>query len=245
VQRLYSGSDDSEPVKVVSLTSGGTGTPYALEAGSQSVGVSVAIEGTLHISDELVMLRLTGGSRTSAVSCYDADSDGTPDADPGFNNFRTAIVEGCNVPYQLNAPPAVCPDDAPPPGPPTCVPTQTGEGAGPTLQGLDTRFASCPAHDWPTIDPATDPRVVKLLITDFSALGGSGTTEVPVTNVATFYVSGWTGSKCSNNGDPPFEVKKGAIWGYFVKYIAPDPQSDGTEACDPTALTPCLVALVK
>ena len=44
---------------------------------------------------------------------------------------------------------------------------------------------------------------------------------------------------------PPFPVKKGGIWGHFIKYIAPDPFSGGTEACDPTAVTPCVVSLVK
>jgi hypothetical protein len=40
-------------------------------------------------------------------------------------------------------------------------------------------------------------------------------------------------------------VKKGGIWGHFIKYVAPDPFSGGVEACDPTAVTPCVVSLVK
>ena len=83
------------------------------------------------------------------------------------------------------------------------------------------------------------------MITDFSALGGSGTTDVPVTNFAAFYVAGWTGSKCATNAPPPFEVKKGAIWGHFVRYAAPDPDSAGSESCDPTALTPCIPVLTR
>lgn len=180
------------------------------------------------------MLRLTGGSRTSAVRC-----DGS-----GANAFKDAIVFGCKTPYQLNAA-GYCPDPAPPPGPATCVPTEPGGDVGPTQAALNERFATCPANNWPDYDVASDPRVVKLMITDFSALGGSGLSEVPITNFAAFYVTGWTGSKCANNDPPPFVVKKGGIWGHFVKYIAPDPFSDGTEGCDPTALTPCIVALVK
>jgi hypothetical protein len=180
------------------------------------------------------MLRLTGGSRTSAVAC-----DG-----PGAAEFRNSIINGCKTPYQLNIA-DVCPDPSPPPGPADCVPTKTGTTAGPTLQGLDERFASCPPNNWPNYDVETDPRVVKLMITDFSALGGSGTTDVPVTNFAAFYITGWTDAKCANNQPPPGDVKKGAIWGHFVKYVAPDPNSGGTDVCDPLAITPCIPVLVK
>jgi hypothetical protein len=235
VHQIHSGGDDAGPVKVVSLSGGGGGgAPYALPAGSQTVTVNVAVEGTLHLSgvNETVMLRLTGGSRTSAIAC-----DG-----PGATLFRDAIVSGCKTPYQINAA-GYCPDPAPPPGPATCVPTQTGSMAGPTLQGLDERFSTCPPYLYPGYVDG-DPRLVRLLITDFSALGGSGTTEVPVTNIAMFYVAGWTGSKCANP-PPPFAVKKGAIWGHFVKYAGPDPTSVGTVKCVADAITPCVSVMTR
>jgi putative Flp pilus-assembly TadE/G-like protein len=240
IQRVYSGSDDaSGPVKALSLSSSTStlGSPYALAGGqTHTIGVSVGVAGGLSLTDSATttMLRLTGGSRTSAVAC-----DG-----PGANEFRAAIINGCQTPYQLNDP-DVCPDPAAPAGPADCVPTKTGTTAGPTLQGLDARYAACPADNWPNYDAGTDPRVVKLLITDFSALGGSGTTDVPVTNFGAFYITGWTGSTCSNNAPAPGDVKKGAIWGHFIKYVAPDPFSGGTEDCDPLALAPCIPVLVK
>jgi hypothetical protein len=83
------------------------------------------------------------------------------------------------------------------------------------------------------------------MITDFSALDGSGQTTVPVTNFAAFYITGWTGSRCANNEPAPGDVRKGAIWGHFIKYVAPDPFSGGTETCDPLAVTPCIPVLVK
>ena len=83
------------------------------------------------------MLRLTGGSRSSAIEC-----DGS-----GAVEFRAAIINGCKTPYQLNAA-GICPDPAP--SPEDCAPTKTGAVAGPTLQGLDERFAACPAYHWPT-----------------------------------------------------------------------------------------------
>jgi hypothetical protein len=236
VQRIYSGGEDSGPIKALRLLGGGgAGAPYALAAGSQTVTVDVGVEGTLQLTPpgEMAMLRLTGGSRTSALAC-----DG-----PGANLFRDAIINGCQTPYQIN-PSGICPDPAPPAGPADCVPTQTGTVAGPTLQAMDMRFAGCPPYNWPTY-PEGDPRIVKLLITDFSALGGSGTTEVPVTNIAAFYVAGWTGSKCASNPPPPFEVKKGAIWGHFIKYAAPDPKSTGTEVCDPASITPCIPVMTR
>ena len=240
IQRVYSGSDDaSGPVKALSLSSltSTLGSPYALAGGqTHTIGVSVGVAGGLSLTDSATttMLRLTGGSRTSAVAC-----DG-----PGANEFRAAIINGCQTPYQLNDP-DVCPDPAAPAGPADCVPTKTGTTAGPTLQGLDARYAACPANNWPNYDAGTDPRVVKLLITDFSALGGSGTTDVPVTNFGAFYITGWTGSTCSNNAPAPGDVKKGAIWGHFIKYVAPDPFSGGTDDCDPLALAPCIPVLVK
>lgn len=236
VQRIYSGTDDSGPVKVLRLAGGsGAGAPYALSAGSQTVTIDLALEGTLQLTpvDEMVMLRLTGGSRTSALAC-----DG-----PGADLFKDAIMHGCQTPYQINSV-GYCPNPTPPAGPADCVPTQTGTVAGPTLAGMDDRFADCPPYNWPTYADG-DTRIVKLLITDFSALGGSGTTDVPVTNFAAFYVAGWTGSTCGSNPPAPFAVKKGAIWGHFVKYAAPDPKSTGTEACERESITPCLPVMTR
>jgi hypothetical protein len=234
VQQIYSATDDSGPIKALSLSSS-SGNAYALSAGTHTISVGVGLEGNLELTppDEMVMLRLTGGSRSSAVAC-----DG-----PGADEFREAIVSGCTTPYQINSA-AICPDPAPPAGPADCVPTQTGTTAGPTLQGMDERFSSCPDYDFPDYELG-DPRVIPLMITDFSAIGGSGTTDVPVTNFATFYVAGWTGSTCGKNEPPPFEVKKGAIWGHFVKYAEPDPNAETGPTCDLTTVTPCVPVLTR
>jgi hypothetical protein len=234
IHQIYSASDDSGPIKELSLSSS-SGNAYALPAGTHTISVRVGLEGDLRLTptDEMVMLRLTGGSRSSAVAC-----DG-----PGANEFRNAIINGCVTPYQINDA-GVCPDPLPPAGPADCVPTQTGTTAGPTLMGLDERFAACPSYDYPNYELG-DPRVVPLMITDFSALGGSGTTDVPVTNFATFYVAGWTGSKCGANPPPPFDVKKGAIWGHFVKYAEPDPNAETGATCNLTSVAPCVPVLTR
>jgi hypothetical protein len=239
IQRVYSANEDSSgPVKALALSSSTTtvGAPYTLSAGTHTITVNVGIQGSLDLTNsaQTTMLRLTGGSRTSAVAC-----DG-----PGAAEFRNSIINGCQTPYQLN-PVGYCPDPSPPTGPADCVPVKTGTTAGPTLQGLDERFATCPANNWPSFDVEKDPRVVRLMITDFSALDGSGQGDVPVTNFAAFYITGWTDSKCANNEPAPGDVKKGAIWGHFIKYVAPDPFGGGEDTCDPLAITPCIPVLVK
>ena len=60
-----------------------------------------------------------------------------------------------------------------------------------------------------------------------------------------FYVAGWTGSTCGSNPPAPFAVKKGAIWGHFIKYAAPDPKSTGTEACERESITPCIPVMTR
>ena len=241
VQRIYSGNPDSSgPVKVVSLSEpgGAVGAPYGVSAGSHDINVTVGLTGNLSLTPvgETVVLRLTGGSRTSAVAC-----DG-----PGAALFRDAIVNGCSTPYQINVP-GICPHPAPPAGPAACIPTQTGGMEGPTLQGLDARFASCPPYNWPAWEPG-DPRIITMLITDFSALGGSGTTDVPVLDFAAFYIGGWSGSRCSTNTPRPASLPSrfSAIWGHFFKYVGPDPNTSATtETCDPTSMTPCLAVMTK
>ena len=238
VQQIYSADGNSGPIKFVSLTGGAAPatTAYSLAEGTQTVTVNVSLEGSLELSGpgETVLLRLTSGSRTSAVAC-----DG-----PGFALFRTSITNGCQTPYQINEL-GFCPDPAAP-DPADCVPTQTGDGVGPTLQGLDERFASCPAYNYPDY-PEDDPRVVILMVTDFSALLGSGTTEVPVLNFAAFYIGGWSRSSCANNAPEPPGLRSSdrAIWGHFVFYARPNPQNASDDTCDPTVVTPCVPVLTR
>jgi hypothetical protein len=240
IQRIYSGGDQFGPIEEMSLSSSTatTGAPYTVSSGTHTIAVTVGLQGSLDLTNQTqtTMLRLTGGSRTSAVAC-----DGQ-----GASLFSTSIISGCQTPYQLNNA-GYCPDPSPPPGPADCVPTETGDMTGPTRQALNQRFASCPPVNWPDFDVTSDPRVVKLMITDFSALAGSGTTQVPVTNFAAFYITGWDGATCSDNGPPPsgLKITNGSIWGHFVKYVAPDPLSYGTASCDPLSITPCVSVLVK
>ena len=238
VQRVYSGDDnDSGPVQWLDVSEAGSRI-YSATPGSHTFSVTVGVKGSLDLtqSAKTTALRLTGGSRTTAIDC-----DAT-----GASAWQTAIVNGCQTPYQLN-PSGVCPDPSPPTGPDDCVPVEPGKMANSAAKALNTRFAGCPANHWPGPLPDGDSRIVKLIITDFSALDGSGKTQVPVINFAAFYITGWDGASCANNQPWPFagSSNKGDIWGHFIKYVAPDPDSGGTSDCDPTALAPCVPVLVK
>ena len=129
-QRIYSASDNSGPVKVVRLSepAGTSQSPYAVASGTHTFTFDVGIAGKLALSapDETVLLRLTGGSRTTAVAC-----DG-----PGGNQFKDAIINGCTTPYQINEA-GYCPDPSPPAGPADCVDLKPGRHRRPDRVGAE------------------------------------------------------------------------------------------------------------
>jgi Putative Flp pilus-assembly TadE/G-like len=241
VQRIYSGdATDSGSISTLSLSepsASNPGAPYSMPStpSSHTVTVTVGIGGTLELSNQVVLLRQTGGSRSSAIAC-----DGS-----GANSFRTAIEIGCQTPYQINTK-DLCPDPSPPAGAADCINTQTGDMRGPTTEGLNVRFASCPADNWPNYNPQTDPRLVQLLVTDFSYLGGNGSTSVPVVEFADFYIAGWDNSSCNNGLAWPFPFKEtnGDIWGYFVKDVTGNGVA-GNNTCDPNSVSPCVAVMTR
>jgi hypothetical protein len=100
--------------------------------------------------------------------------------------------------------------------------------------------------------PEGDPRIVHVFLTPFGSFDGNGSTTVPVTDFATFYVTGWTASgqgfanPCEGQGDDPVPNNDpGTIVGHFVKYIANVSQGTGGAACDMTAFGSCLAVLTR
>ena len=84
------------------------------------------------------------------------------------------------------------------------------------------------------------------MVTDFSALSGSGAIDVPVLNFAAFYIGGWSDSACATNSPaPPGLGGDEAIWGHFVFYARPNPQNASDETCDPTLITPCVPVMTR
>ncbi len=231
-------SDDEGPIKLMSVTQGGVAA-YSLTPGVKTVDLQIRIQGSLGVINPPVLqaLRLThttNSSRTTAVAC-----DGPGDAD-----FVAAVRYGCKTPYQINVP-QICPDPAPPAGPADCVPTKTGNLGNSVVKALDDRFAGCPVNNWPDYTKTGDPRVIVMMLTDFSAYSGQGKTRVPVVNFAAFYVIGWTGNKCGAAWPfPGSEPNGGNIWGYFVKYASLTQIPNGL-ICDPNQITPCVPVLVR
>jgi hypothetical protein len=95
---------------------------------------------------------------------------------------------------------------------------------------------------------------VMLVDTDFSAYlgnqGGSGSSDVPVVNFATFYITGWDGAQAScaafNEPPPPNSDSKGNssnLWGHFISF-----ETNGDPSgikCAGNSVTPCVAALVR
>jgi hypothetical protein len=121
------------------------------------------------------------------------------------------------------------------------VAVQTGSATNQVPAGLNLRVLgaekpnTCPGpvgtlghNNWSLFPnlPAGDPRIVQVFLTPFGSFDGSGSTTVPVTNFATFYVTGWTGqgqgfnNPCQGNGDDPVPNNDaGYIVGHFIKYV--------------------------
>lgn len=240
VQRVTSATDsDDGAVKLASLSEPASPSmpPYALTAGTHTLAISIALAGSLSVQTppKLTALRLTGGSRTTGVNC-----DGT-----GNNDFLAALLNGCQTLYQVNEN-DLCPDPAPPAGPADCVPLKTGNLGTTVTSALNQRFGGCPVNNWPDYTKPGDVRNLMMMLTDFSALSGSGKTEVPVTDFADFYVIGWSGGpgSCGVWPFPGSEPSGGNIWGYFLKYDFPGQVASGRR-CRADEITPCTPALTR
>ena len=98
---------------------------------------------------------------------------------------------------------------------PDCVAAKTGDVTS-MAKGLHDRFETpCVDNNWIEFRNAilndqplpNDPRYVTLIVTNFGAFGGSGSTVVPVEVHAGFYVTGWFHQQsavgCPENDPPP------------------------------------------
>jgi hypothetical protein len=237
VMRFTSADDANDgPIKAMAITSGGG---YSMTSGSKTFNVGVWIQSSLGVTNPPVLqaLRVSTTTRgnTTAVAC-----DGT-----GDSNLVNAVVKGCTTPYQINNN-DICPDPNPPAGPADCVATEPGNKGVTLVNALNTRLAGCPPNNWPDYTKPGDPRLIVMMITDFSAYNATGRSQVPVVNFGAFYVIGWSGNACGATWPFPYpEPNSGAnIWGYFVKYASLDQVPSG-QVCDPTQITPCVPVLVR
>lgn len=264
VQRTFAASEErSGPILFAQLSEGDVSGADSLERCSavqssctHELVATIGVEQNLleiasNASAPPVALHFAGGSQTQALNC-----------DPNLN-LEAEFAQGCTPKFAINTGTA-CPTTTPElwaaPEPLECVAVETGEAKGQVWHGMNERIlgnqspSTCTApNNWgnfPNIDYANDPRVVPLIITPFGTFTGTGSENVPVTNLAMFYVTGWEGTKnqtsqstCAGDENPE-EVN--TILGHFIKYVeALNKEETTEETCDPSALTPCVAVLTE
>jgi hypothetical protein len=274
VHRSFAGGDaTSGPVQLVQLYRNGTTTNSLreCESGNSScpyqLVVKMSIKGSLKpatsASDPPQSLRVATDNQTQALDC-----------DPALPRLDQELALGCAPTYGLNDPPRVCgkknaEQDPPAPNPDDpweCVAISSGAKPPQVADGLNLRIlgnadaTTCDnsnvpgfgpnrwATDFGSWDPS-DPRIVQLIITPFGSFSGTGTDDtVPVTNFATFYITGWQGNGGHNNpcqgaGDDP--AAAGFIVGHYITHIETPSSGHGTNPCDFTSVTTCVAVLTR
>jgi Flp pilus assembly protein TadG len=278
VQEIFSASDGTDPSRpggpIMSAGLTGGSNPYSFSAGSTaSFNVMIGLTGGVHINpkcdiatsgsgknyscatDPTILLRTanTSGSLNYAIDC------GQIPGNTGGNLYQM-MRYGCANSFSLNTN-DICPD-TPVPTPTDCAPVMTGDKTGQVKQALNDRLAvgpsGCTPNNYPNTtnsgNPSTDPRIVMLVDTDFSAYlgnqGGSSGSDVPVVNFATFYITGWDGATnaCTNVNEPPppnsdSKGNSSNLWGHFIAF-----ETNGDPSgikCPGNSVTPCVPALVR
>jgi hypothetical protein len=232
------------------------------------LNVKIGIAGTLTVADpgdDAVPLRLLGGNQTRALTCSDPDIppdwDGDGETDDTDVNLKGELEFGCDPWYTVNTG-TPCPSPASAvttlPKPWECVGLVTGNKMNQIASGLNARILgdaqakTCSApNNWPNFTD-DDPRVVMVFLTGFGEFEDEGSTTVPVTGFAAFYVTGWNAegrgfsNPCQGNGDDP-AAAAGEIVGHYISRIrVPNDGGAGTNPCAPfTDITPCTAVLVE
>jgi hypothetical protein len=270
VQRAFSATEPrSGPIKVATVTEGGL-SANSLERCSavqtsctHNLVVSIGVKGSLgnasSVSDPVVAMRVAGGSQNQSLDC-----------DPALLTLKAELATGCQPTYSRNLGTTDCPGSEDTlwatAQPWTCVALQTGGAVNQVPAGLNLRILgndkanTCPGvgapghNNWsqfPALAP-TDPRIIEVFLAPFGSFDGNGSTTVPVTDFATFYVTGWTGqgggfnNPCQGNGDDPVpNDDPGVIVGHFIKYIQAPGTGSGTTPCDPAAFGSCVAVMTR
>jgi hypothetical protein len=264
VHRAFSVTEPrSGPIKVAQVSENGTPTNSVERCSSVQtscthnmvvrLGVSGSLGNASSVSDPIVALRVVGGSQNQSLDC-----------DPALPKLKDELAGGCAPTYGRNSGTA-CPGSAgtlwatAQPWP--CVAVQTGAATNQVPAGMNQRIlgaekpGTCTAPNrWSTFPnlAAHDPRIIQVFLTPFGSFSGSGGTTVPVTDFASFYVTGWTGqgqgfnNPCEGNGDDPVPNNDaGYIVGHFIKYIQTLNTGGGTTACDLGAFGSCVAVMTR
>lgn len=262
IQRSYAAGAGSDPVEYISVSEIGPGA-NSLTLGSHNLSVTIGVKSSLQQNstdpnDPAVALKVLG-SQTQAIDC-----------DPGAGtNLRYELGNGCTPTYALNK---GTPCQAyqyyvfPQSEPWLCTRTQTGGAVGQVHDGMLDRTQggvnSCiNPINWTDVNgdgkvtvpediPEGDPRIIPVFVTPFGSFSGSGNAVVPITNFASFYVTGFS-KQGGGQGDPcpgadPVPTKTGGyIVGHFIKYVESINTGGGGSACDFSAFGTCVAVLTQ
>jgi hypothetical protein len=239
-------SSRSGPIQRVKVIQGGVAGANSFLAGSShTLVVQIGVQGSLQyassVSDPPVYLRVNGTINGNNNQSQNQSLDCDP---AGGTALWYEMAYGCAPAYTINTGTS-CPASpttlwgTAQPWP--CVALQTGAATNDPAKGLNTRVLgnsspnTCPAagqighNNWslafdPNYNLAADPRLVAVFLTPFGSFDGSGSGTVPVTQFATFYVTGWTANgqgfnnPCQGNGDDS-APDPGVIVGHFIRYV--------------------------
>jgi hypothetical protein len=262
VQRSYSAGAGSDPVEYVTVSEVGP-QANSLTIASHTLSVTIGIVSSLQANSTdpaapAVALKVLG-SRTQAIDC-----------DPSKPNLRTELAQGCTPEYSINHGTA-CQSysyygSLPQTAPWNCTITQTGGAVGQVYQGMLDRTQggsnSCiNPINWrdangdglvtiPEDIPPGDTRIIPVFVTPFGSFNGSGNGVIPITNFATFYVTGFS-KNGGGQGDPctgadPVPTKAGGwIVGHFIKYVDTINSGGGGAPCDFNAFGTCVAVLTQ
>jgi hypothetical protein len=262
VQRSYSSGAGSDPVQYISVSELGP-QANSLTIASHTLSVTIGVLGSLQANSTdpaapPVALKVLG-SQTQAIDC-----------DPSKSNLRTELAQGCSPTYAVNHGTA-CQSysyygSLPQTAPWDCTITQTGGAVGQVYQGMldrtqggsnscinPIRWRDANGDGLVTIPediPTGDPRIIPVFVTPFGSFNGSGNAVVPITNFASFYVTGFS-KNGGGQGDPcpgadPVPTKSGGwIVGHFIKYVDTINTGGGGAACDFNAFGTCVAVLTQ
>jgi Flp pilus assembly protein TadG len=266
VHRVYSAGENSEPIEYVSVSETGPGA-NSLTVDSHNLSVTIGVKQSLQANASsptagAVALKVTGsGSRGQAVDC---------DPTPG-TNLAYELGHGCTPSYTINKGTPCKSQQYYSTLPQTaswdCTLVQTGGSVGQVHDGMLDRtqgfgVTTCVNPiNWTDVNgdgkvtvpediSPGDPRLVPVFVVPFASFNGSGNDVIPITNFATFYVTGFS-KQGGGQGDPcpgasPVPNKTGGyIVGRFIKYVDSINTGGGGSACDFNAFGTCVAVLTQ
>jgi hypothetical protein len=273
-QRSFSADvDTSGSVQFVRVDNEGGTFSNSVAYGTHQFNVTIGVIPGLQANASsptapAVALKVTSkGSNGQAIDC-----------DPSKSNLRDELATGCTPQYAINngtACHAASFYSLPQAAPWDCTLTQTGGAVGQVDDGMlcrtqgqcySPRVCTHPIH-WadsngdgkvtvPEDIAPGDPRLMSVFVTAFGAFSGNGTQVIPITNFASFYVTGWSkngggqGDPCSGqpglpNPDPVPTKTGGWIVGHFIKYVDAIGGGGTGDPCDFSSFGSCVVVLTK